>query len=61
MTAEATEADRSSVFLHDASAGAVGIGYALDLFRRLGFAAENVHDGLLVTVPTYRGEGRTFL
>src|SRR5947209_3275753 len=42
--------------LHDASAGAVGIGYALDLFRRLGFAAEQVHDGLLVTVPTYRGD-----
>jgi phenylalanyl-tRNA synthetase beta chain len=42
--------------LHDASAGAVGIGYALDLFRRLGFGAEEVHDGLLVTVPTYRGD-----
>jgi phenylalanyl-tRNA synthetase beta chain len=42
--------------LHEASAGAVGIGYALDLFRRLGFAAEQVHDGLLVTVPTYRGD-----
>jgi phenylalanyl-tRNA synthetase beta chain len=42
--------------LHEASAGAVGIGYALDLFRRLGFNAEQVHDGLLVTVPTYRGD-----
>jgi len=42
--------------LHDASAGSVGIGYALDLFRRLGFEAEQVHDGLLVTVPTYRGD-----
>src|SRR5438270_3963106 len=42
--------------LHEASAGAVGIGYALDLFRRLGFVAEQVHDGLLVTVPTYRGD-----
>jgi phenylalanyl-tRNA synthetase beta chain len=42
--------------LHDASAGAVGIGYALDLFRRLCFTAEQVHDGLLVTVPTYRGD-----
>jgi len=42
--------------LHEASAGAVGIGYALDLFRRLGFDAEQVHDGLLVTVPTYRGD-----
>lgn len=42
--------------LHDASGGAVGIGYALELFRRLGFAAEQVHDGILVTVPTYRGD-----
>jgi phenylalanyl-tRNA synthetase beta chain len=42
--------------LHEASAGSVGIGYALDLFRRLGFDAEQVHDGLLVTVPTYRGD-----
>jgi phenylalanyl-tRNA synthetase beta chain len=42
--------------LHESSAGAVGIGYALDLFRRLGFAAEQAHDGLLVTVPTYRGD-----
>ena len=42
--------------LHEASAGSVGIGYALDLFRRLGFQAEQVHDGLLVTVPTYRGD-----
>ncbi|HEX3577019.1 MAG TPA: phenylalanine--tRNA ligase subunit beta [Thermoanaerobaculia bacterium] len=42
--------------LYEASAGAVGIGYALDLFRRLGFGAEQVHDGLLVTVPTYRGD-----
>jgi phenylalanyl-tRNA synthetase beta chain len=42
--------------LHEASAGAVGDGYALDLFRRLGFAAEAVHDGIRVTVPTYRGD-----
>ena len=42
--------------LHEASAGVVGIGYALELFRRLGFAAEQAHDGLLVTVPTYRGD-----
>ncbi|HSY52129.1 MAG TPA: phenylalanine--tRNA ligase subunit beta [Thermoanaerobaculia bacterium] len=42
--------------LHEASAGSVGAGYALDLFRRLGFSAEQVHDGLLVTVPTYRGD-----
>jgi phenylalanyl-tRNA synthetase beta chain len=45
-----------STRLHEASADSVGIGYALDLFRRLGFGAEQVHDGLLVTVPTYRGD-----
>jgi phenylalanyl-tRNA synthetase beta chain len=42
--------------LHAASGGVVGEGYALELFRRLGFGAEKVHDGLLVTVPTYRGD-----
>jgi phenylalanyl-tRNA synthetase beta chain len=45
-----------STKLEEASAGSVGIGYALDLFRRLGFEAETAHDGLLVTVPTYRGD-----
>jgi phenylalanyl-tRNA synthetase beta chain len=45
-----------STKLEEASAGSVGIGYALELFRRLGFGAEPVHDGLLVTVPTYRGD-----
>lgn len=45
-----------SAKLHDASAGVAGIAYALDLFRRLGFGAEQAHDGLLVTVPTYRGD-----
>jgi phenylalanyl-tRNA synthetase beta chain len=42
--------------LHEQSGGSVGAGYALDLFRRLGFAAETVHDGIRVTVPTYRGD-----
>lgn len=45
-----------SAKLHEQSGGAVGNGYALDLFRRLGFAAEVVHDGIQVTVPTYRGD-----
>jgi phenylalanyl-tRNA synthetase beta chain len=45
-----------STKLEEASAASVGIGYALELFRRLGFEAEQVHDGLLVTVPTYRGD-----
>jgi phenylalanyl-tRNA synthetase beta chain len=42
--------------LHEQSGGAVGPGYALDLFRRMGFGAEPVHDGIRVTVPTYRGD-----
>src|SRR5207302_1083906 len=42
--------------LHEQSGGAVGIGYALELFRRLGFAAESVHDGIRVDIPTYRGD-----
>jgi len=42
--------------LHEASGGSVGIGYALDVFRRLGFAAEPSDDGLRVTVPTHRGD-----
>lgn len=45
-----------SAKLEEASAGSAGTGYALDLFRRLGFEAEVAHDGLLVTVPTYRGD-----
>lgn len=47
-----------SAKLHEASAGVVGDGYALELFRRLGFGAEVVHNGLMVTVPTYRGDIR---
>ena len=42
--------------LHEQSADAVGAGYALDLFRRLGFEARNVSDGIEVVVPTYRGD-----
>jgi phenylalanyl-tRNA synthetase beta chain len=42
--------------LQEASAGVIGDGYALDLFRRLGFGAQQVHQGLLVSVPTYRGD-----
>ncbi|HJT16120.1 MAG TPA: phenylalanine--tRNA ligase subunit beta [Thermoanaerobaculia bacterium] len=42
--------------LNEASGGAIAIGYALELFRRLGFGAEPVHDGLMITVPTYRGD-----
>jgi len=45
-----------STKLDEASASSVGIGYALELFRRLGFDAETAHDGVLVTVPTYRGD-----
>ena len=42
--------------LHEASAGSVGAGYALDLFRRLGFGAEPVSHGIQVSVPTCRGD-----
>jgi len=42
--------------LHEQSAGAVGGGYALDLFRRLGFQASVAADGVDVIVPTYRGD-----
>lgn len=45
-----------SAKLREQSAGVVGDAYALELFRRLGFVAETVHDGILVTVPTYRGD-----
>jgi phenylalanyl-tRNA synthetase beta chain len=42
--------------LHEQSGGAVGAGYALDLFRRLGFVANTADDGIDVVVPTYRGD-----
>ena len=45
-----------SAKLHEQSAGAVGDGYALELFRRLGFEANAVSDGVEVVVPTYRGD-----
>ena len=40
--------------LHEQSAGVVGDGYALELFRRLGFGATAVEDGIDVVVPTGR-------
>ena len=45
-----------SAKLREASGGAIGDGYALELFRRLGFGAEQASDGLTITVPTYRGD-----
>src|SRR5207253_5577299 len=42
--------------LHETSGGVVGDGYALELFRRLGFGAEQVRDGLSIAVPTFRGD-----
>src|SRR5438128_3279098 len=45
-----------STKLQEASGGIVSDGYALELFRRLGFGAEKSHDGLAITVPTYRGD-----
>lgn len=40
--------------LHEISGGVIGIGYALELFRRLGMEADVVTDGISVVVPTYR-------
>jgi phenylalanyl-tRNA synthetase beta chain len=45
-----------SAKLHEQSGGVIGDGYALELFRRLGFGAESAHDGMLVTFPTTRGD-----
>jgi len=42
--------------LHEASAGSVGIGYAFELLRRLGFGVEKIAEGLRVVVPTYRAD-----
>lgn len=46
----ALRAERLSV----ASAQVIGIGYALELFRRLGMHATPTPDGVVVTIPTYR-------
>ena len=42
--------------LEAATAGVVGIGYALDLFTRLGFNPGTTHDGIEVFVPMWRGD-----
>src|SRR5438067_3187181 len=42
--------------LHEQSAGVIGDGYALDLFRRLGFSASVVNSGIDTIVPTFRGD-----
>jgi phenylalanyl-tRNA synthetase beta chain len=42
--------------LHEASAGVVGVAYALELFRRLGFGARVIEGGIEVVVPTWRGD-----
>ncbi len=42
--------------LAEASAGVIGLGYALELFQRLGFAVKKVDAGIEVVVPTYRGD-----
>ena len=39
-----------------ASGGAVEIGFATEIFRRLGFDAEKVSGGIQVAVPAYRGD-----
>jgi len=42
--------------LQEASAGMIGDAYALDLFGGLGFGAQRVAEGLLVSVPSWRGD-----
>ncbi|HLJ75123.1 MAG TPA: phenylalanine--tRNA ligase subunit beta [Thermoanaerobaculia bacterium] len=42
--------------LTETSGGPISIGFALELFRRLGFGAEQTQDGLTIRVPTYRGD-----
>jgi phenylalanyl-tRNA synthetase beta chain len=42
--------------LREQSANSVGIGYAIELFRRLGWKVELISDGIEVVVPTYRGD-----
>ncbi|HET7711071.1 MAG TPA: phenylalanine--tRNA ligase subunit beta, partial [Thermoanaerobaculia bacterium] len=42
--------------LRNASGGAVGEGYALELFKRLELNPELAADGLRVSVPTFRGD-----
>ena len=42
--------------LSEASAGVIGLDYAVNLFRRLGFDAKQVSDGLDINVPTFRGD-----
>jgi phenylalanyl-tRNA synthetase beta chain len=47
-----------SAKLKEAGGGVISDGFALELFRRLGFGAEQARDGLTITVPTYRGDIR---
>jgi len=42
--------------LQEASAGVIPDSFALELFRRLGFGAQQVQDGLMLSVPAYRGD-----
>src|SRR5437867_7756815 len=42
--------------LQEASAGVIPDAFALELCRRLGFGVQQVPDGLMLTVPTYRGD-----
>jgi len=42
--------------LREASAGVIAAGYALELFRRLGFEPTRMPEGILIVVPAYRGD-----
>ncbi|HEY8184160.1 MAG TPA: phenylalanine--tRNA ligase subunit beta [Thermoanaerobaculia bacterium] len=45
-----------SAKLREASAGVIGDSYAIDILTRLGFPVERANDGMIATVPTYRGD-----
>jgi phenylalanyl-tRNA synthetase beta chain len=42
--------------LQESSAGVIPDAFALELFQRLGFHPQQVQDGLMLIVPTYRGD-----
>ncbi|HEU5161531.1 MAG TPA: phenylalanine--tRNA ligase subunit beta, partial [Thermoanaerobaculia bacterium] len=42
--------------LREISDGRIGLGWALQLFRNLGFGAKTVDGGIEVSVPTWRGD-----
>jgi phenylalanyl-tRNA synthetase beta chain len=56
--AEAVQLTLREKRLAEASAGVIGLGYAVELFQRLGFQPHVAQGGVGVTVPTFRGDIR---